>query len=807
MLRTFILISVVYFISGHSTAPQLTGHMKQLYINTHYTSERDSWPPEQPKQFTSVVLLQHKGQPCQEHVITIEKAAATVNISTIVSAANERNHEDCNCNSKLHESLQKSRATKNVMEILNKLDDPHTNPRTLLIEGAPGIGKTFLLRHLAFEWAHNRMLTSSQSVFLLCLRDPAVRAMSSISDLVSYFYKKDRSARKLVENISEHLSSSGGKSVNFLLDGYDELPEHLQSDSFIADILNHEVLPASGVIVTSRPHATAHLHDRVAGVIKILGFAEENQLHYIEQSLQGKPEKITEVMDYLDRHPTINSLCYIPYHLTVLMFLYKRGYKLPRNSAELYEYFICLTIRRYFSKHKKKQTISNLSSLPAPYYEIIDQLAALSFIAIGEKQITFTIKELETACPGIKKVPEGINGLGLLQAVQHYGYTDTTTTFNFLHLTIQEYLAAYHVASLSPDEELLVLHENFYFDTPFDYNPYVNTFLMYVGLTKGQHRAFKHFLSGGGKYFGTGSQLLRRFFSPLENTKISHKFLNNNGYEEFTLLLFRSFYEVDDRLWYEQVLNYFCQDDEMDLFNTNVSHLSLDTIGIMLICKPEWSRLTINPGDPSCETFIKFFHKPLVKHSPIVHGIYCVNSDGHDNKYEFSIPCQNMLADIVIACKTTTLCIDNHQVDHPDWIEKVITHNFSMLKNLDLTSAGISSTTACKLFLFIRNSQRKNLTTLGIRCNHIDDTVAPEIAACLQKHCSLQSLNICSNPITGNGALQIVQALEFNDTLEAFTFPRFSKEVTIEILKHWTKVDERRMSLAKPSLIIKYVDY
>jgi len=392
----------VYFISGHSTAPQFTSHMKQLYINTHYTSERDSWPPEQPKQFTTVVLLQHKDQPCQEHVITIEKAAAAGDISTIVSAANDSQHQTY-----LSKSLERSRATKNITEILSILENPQTNPRTLLIEGAPGIGKTFLLRHVAFEWAHDRMLGSSQFVFLLCLRDPAVRVMSSINDLVSYFCKKDTSASKVVETCSKHIFSSNGKNVTFLLDGYDELPMHLQKDCFIADILNHEVLPASGVIVTSRPHATAHLHNRVACVVSIMGFAEEDRTHYIEQSLQGQSEKISEIMEYLDMHPTISSLCYIPYHLTVLMFLYKKGYILPTNSAELYEYFICLTARRYFSKHKIscKEKFTNLSNLPAPYCEVVDQLAALSFTAISKQQITFTMEELESACPGVKKVP------------------------------------------------------------------------------------------------------------------------------------------------------------------------------------------------------------------------------------------------------------------------------------------------------------------------------------------------------------------------------------------------------------------
>ena len=55
------------------------------------------------------------------------------------------------------------------------------------------------------------------------------------------------------------------------------------------------------------------------------------------------------------------------------------------------------------------------------------------------------------------------NGLSLLQAVQHFGFIEEATTVNFLHLSLQEYLATYHIAHLPPDEdlELLVLHNYF----------------------------------------------------------------------------------------------------------------------------------------------------------------------------------------------------------------------------------------------------------------------------------------------------------------------------------------------------------
>ena len=92
----------------------------------------------------------------------------------------------------LQRHLKRDKVTKNISELLMVLESPDTNPRTLLIEGAPGNGKTYLLKYIAFEWANDRMLKSEQFVFLLCVRDPTVKTMTSIHDLVLYFYKQDR---------------------------------------------------------------------------------------------------------------------------------------------------------------------------------------------------------------------------------------------------------------------------------------------------------------------------------------------------------------------------------------------------------------------------------------------------------------------------------------------------------------------------------------------------------------------------------------------------------------------------------------
>lgn len=346
------------------TATKMSTYLKTLYINTHYITERDEWPPDQPKHFTTLVFLQHQGQPSQKCIIALEEQNASGKISVIMSLTNKPTTSKYK--KPLQEHLSQSTVTKSIPDLLKLLENHTNNPRTLLIEGAPGIGKTYLLKHIAFEWANNKLLKFSQFVFLLCLREPAVQQMSSIDDLVCYFYKQQRSKSKEIDHAC--FFNSDGRNITFLLDGYDELPEKVQKNSFITDILNHKILPACGVVITSRPYATAHLHSNVACLISILGFSEEDRKMYIEQSFKDHPEKTQELLEYLDHHLSIDNLCYIPFHLTALVFLYKRGFALPYNETQMYESFIITTIRRYLSRHNinLKQKFKNLNDLPDP---------------------------------------------------------------------------------------------------------------------------------------------------------------------------------------------------------------------------------------------------------------------------------------------------------------------------------------------------------------------------------------------------------------------------------------------------------
>ena len=386
--------------------------------------------------------------------------------------------------------------------------------------------------------------------------------MSSVSDLVSYFYKRSAENQKVFTNI---ISKENGRNITFLLDGYDELPPSERQDSFIANIINHKILPLSVVVVSSRPHASTGLCSNALCQVDILGFTKDDQLLFFQNALQDHPFKLKELLHYLDTHPTISSLCYIPFIMTVLLWLFKQGVNLPNSSAELYNSFICHTICHHLRKNQVSIcSVAGLDYLPQPYKTIIQQLSVLCLKALETNDHVLSLQDIKSVCPEIDTFPGAINAFGLLQAVEHYSQDPKrmgtpTKTLNFIHFSIQEYLAAYQITCLPP-KELQFIKMNFFSEF------YSNTFVLYVSMTKGQRPCFKMFMSCYGKNF------ISSFFTTNTN-KISSKFIEN---DRKALRLFQCFHEADDQVSCTSITKKINKRNQVDLYYLNKPLLTSD---------------------------------------------------------------------------------------------------------------------------------------------------------------------------------------------------------------------------------------
>ena len=693
------------------------------------------------------------------------------NIDKVVSSSSGiSKHHKLDSHNALQEALNTSKVTKEVAEILAPLETGN-EPQFILIEGAPGIGKSLLLREIAYHWGKQEILQRFKLVLLVCLRDPAVHQISLINELLQSFCKRDRKACEIASACSDYLLKNDGEDFALLLDGYDEYPEKLRKDSLIADILKRDVLPCCGLIVSSRPHASVSLRKQATVRVDILGFTEAERQHYITESMTDQPHKIDELTRYLQGHSTINSLCFIPFNIVILVYLYKLGIPLPQNSAQLYNYFISLTICRHLAKHGHRlqgnitelTKLPKLTDLPEPYNKIIKQLSKLCLEALNNDKLIFTIDEIKGACPDITAIPGAIKGFGLLQAVEHFSLTGTTTTFNFLHFSIQEYLAAHHIANLSADEELQIIQQHFWSKLHF------NMFSIYITLTKGQRSSFKHFLCDGNKAIA-----------------ISDKFLND---QLQSIRLYRCFHEAGDTdicRTIEQSVK-FCN-KEIDLIGTPLTAIDVECVTVFLSSSShkEWEWLDLS----YCYIQDHGFH---ILHRELLH---CSDITINNLRLEFnSLTTQSssLIRDITVRHKVKVLVIDgNHTIGENEQLYSILSNPFTTLEILAMHNTKLSCRAAIGLFNELKDNNR--LKKLDISRNNITDDVGNAMTTALERNSCLVRLYMYYNPLTGEAIENIMNGLKGNNTLVVLGLPECSEDIKKRISLLQEVINKKRES-------------
>ena len=751
--------------------------MMQLNLVQNFEVDEETWPPI-TLTFTPLLLMHHKSQHNSKQANEMAKVICKGNIDRIPSIADDQLVPTHYCMQDNHESLQElfndSTVTKEIAEILVPLDN-RCKYCFVLIEGPPGIGKSCLLKEISYRSAKKQLLQAYKLVLLISLRDPVVQQAKSIDDLLQLYFKGDKRASEIVGAISDQLLDDGGKDLTLLLDGFDELPENLQKQSLIADILKRRVLPQCGLVLSSRPHASKIFHKSATLIVEILGFTEDDRKLCIEQAFKEKPQKVKELSQYLDDHSRINSLCFIPFNMVVLLFIYQQGYALPNNSTDMYNHFICLTICRYLAKngHPLTNTITDINNLPEPCNKVIRQLSELSLKALQENKLIFTIDELKAVCPNIEDIPGAINGFGLLQAVQHFGFTGTTLTFHFIHFSIQEYLAACHIMKLPPQEEFELFLKGFWLDN------YTNTFAIYVALTKGQRPSFKRFLSD-----------MNEAYSIDQN--IDQIILNHFDY---WLYLYYCFYEAGDKEMCETIAKSKVFSKRKLEHSVIVSPIYMEylTLFVATSCNKVWVKLSL----PHIQDYgLRIFHRGL-KSSDVTITELWLNCGVTSSS-------SKLVSDIVINCNIKILVLDdNDNIGENEELYSMLSHSSTKLEILSMYHTKLSSKAANILFTTLQ--QNRTLKILSIEGNDITDDSCSCIANTIKLNSNLVELWMRFNPVTAEGIRPILLALDCNNTLQRLRLPDYSDDVKRDIKLVEEATNKRRASHG--SQVILLIDF
>ena len=401
------------------------------YLKSVYTQDKlpiyDKWPQVKSKKYINLALIE------KEDITKPEAGQFTR--ATIHGSIDD---------------IKKSKRATDISQVAQLPDG--SRPKCILVEGAPGVGKSTFAWKLCRKWGKGKLLQQYQLVVLLRLRDKSVRTATNISDLFQYY------DHQIQQAVVEEIKETWGKGVFLLFEGYDELPEKLRKKrSVFLDVITGRELPEATVLITSRPWASEFLHREckrhISQHIEILGFTKANIQSYLESTIPDDPSLQAGLERYISCYPHINSMMYIPLNSAVVVEVYRNSRKddviVPKTMTELYSSLVRSLLLRHLFDHpvhgkKRRWRVRSFSDLPQDVYQQLCELGRIAYEGIlHDQQVIFS------------DLPEDFETLGLMQcAPELYADEGVAVSYNFLHLTVQEYLAAFHLSQQPVDKQI-----------------------------------------------------------------------------------------------------------------------------------------------------------------------------------------------------------------------------------------------------------------------------------------------------------------------------------------------------------------
>ena len=352
----------------------------------------------------------------------------------------------------------------------------------VVIDGPPGIGKTTLCRKLLNMWANGQIKYEQYDLVIYCpLRNIKVAQASTLSDL--FVYQCDE-----VVMVAKWFQKRHGEGLLIIFDGWDELSVELRQSSLATRIICKELLDKCSVIVTSRSYASSSLLDldSINRHVEVMGFTVQEINNVVHGTLEKAPHLAEKLIHDLEVRDDVRSLCYIPLVCSIVILVYrKENGKLPTTLTQLYQNFILQTIRRYVKKTQftEPDQINSLHYLPSPVISTpFQEMCKFAYLSLNENnpRMTFSLFQVKQS---LNESVVKADYLGLMTTFTVCG----EKSYQFLHLSIQEFLAAWWITKYEKTEEVFNDHFN---------DDHFRMCLRFVsGLTHLEHENYKQYFN------------------------------------------------------------------------------------------------------------------------------------------------------------------------------------------------------------------------------------------------------------------------------------------------------------------------
>ncbi|CAM5149454.1 unnamed protein product, partial [Natator depressus] len=353
-----------------------------------------------------------------------------------------------------HAELMAQQTSRTKIRRLFDPDRSRQSPRTVVLQGAAGIGKTMTARKIMWDWAAGKLYQKKfDYVFYInCRKINPVTTQQSVADLVLNNFPDGEGPIKEIFEKPEKLL--------FIIDGFDELNSLLDIDevdlctdpfekkpvkTVLCSLLRKKVLQKSFLLITTRPTALEKLQQnlRIPRYAEIMGFSGEERKEYFHKFFCDE-KKATQAFNFVKENEMLFTMCFVPIVCWIICTVMKqqmeRGEDLAQASKTTTSVY-CLFLKSLLS-HRFTDSIHLQASKI-----ILWNLCSLAADGILERKILFEEDDLKRHNLSLSN----IHSLFLNKSIFQKGI-ECESVYSFIHLSFQEFFAAMFYV-LKEDEE------------------------------------------------------------------------------------------------------------------------------------------------------------------------------------------------------------------------------------------------------------------------------------------------------------------------------------------------------------------